>query len=76
MDQNPDRSTVDQRPQSGGVLTGDGLAGDSRLGFSLWEHLEEEGAEGILTTALVGDGAMWFGWASVVRSGDTWSSSR
>jgi hypothetical protein len=34
------------------------LAGDSGLSFSLWEHLEDEGTEGILTTTLVGTGAV------------------
>jgi hypothetical protein len=38
------------------------LAGDSGLGFPPWEHLEDEGTEGILTMALVGaGGAVWLG---------------
>jgi hypothetical protein len=69
VDQNPGQSTVDQRPRPGGALTGDGLAGDSGLGFSPWEHLEEEGTEGILTTTLVGTGAAWFGRATMDRGG-------
>jgi hypothetical protein len=69
MDQNLGRSTVDQRPRPGGALTGDGLAGDSGLSFSPWEHLEEEGTEGILTTMLVGVGAARFGRAMVDRGG-------
>jgi hypothetical protein len=46
--------------------------GDSELGFSLWEHLEDEGTEGILTTALVGAGAAWFGRATMDQGGG-WS---
>jgi hypothetical protein len=69
VDQNHGRSMVDQRPQPGGTLARDGLAGDSGLGFSLWEHLEDEGTEGILTTTLVGNGAVRFGRATVDRGG-------
>jgi hypothetical protein len=45
------------------------LVGDSRLGFSPWEHLQDEGTEGILTTALVGTGVARFGRAMVNRGG-------
>jgi hypothetical protein len=43
--------------------------GDSGLNFSPWEHLEDEGTEGILTMALVGAGAARFGRATVDRGG-------
>jgi hypothetical protein len=48
--------------------------GDSVLGFSPWEHLEDEGTEGILTTTLVSAGAAWFGRVTVDRGGG-WSFS-
>jgi hypothetical protein len=69
VDQNHGRSMVDQQPQPGGTLTRDGLAGDSGLSFSLWEHLEGEGIEGILTTTLVGTGPARFGRATENRGG-------
>jgi hypothetical protein len=58
------------------VLAGAWRATATDGGSSPQEHLEEEGVEGILTTASVGDGAMWFGGASAVRSGNAWSSLR
>jgi hypothetical protein len=45
------------------------LVGDSGLYFSPWEHLEDEGTKGILTTALVGTDAVRFGRAMVDRGG-------
>jgi hypothetical protein len=69
-------SMVDSRSEQGSTLTGAWRATATEGGSSPWEHLEEEGAEGILTTASVGDGAMWFGRASTVRSGDAWSLLR
>jgi hypothetical protein len=57
------------------------LAGDSGLGFPLWEHLEDEGTEGILTMALVGAGGRGLAgrrWtelaARVSRRGSVWST--
>jgi hypothetical protein len=44
------------------------------LGFSPWEHLDDEGTKGILTTALVGPRAAWFGRVTVDRGGG-WSFS-
>jgi hypothetical protein len=76
MDRYSGRSTVDSRSGQGGALTSAWRATAMEGGSSPRERLEEEGAEGILTTASVGDGAMWFGRASAVRSGDTWSSLR
>jgi hypothetical protein len=69
VDQNPDRSTVDQWPWPGGTLTGDGLEGDSGHCFSPWEHLEDEGTEGILTRTLVGAGVVRFGRVMVDQGG-------
>jgi hypothetical protein len=43
--------------------------GHSGLGFSPWEHLEDEGTEGILTTALVGARAVPSSWATMDRGG-------
>jgi hypothetical protein len=57
-------------------MTGIGRAAATEGRSSPRERLEEEGAEGILTTASVGDGATWFGRVSAVRSADAWSSMR
>jgi hypothetical protein len=63
-------------PRSGSALAGAWRAAATEGGSSPQEHLEEEGAKGILTTASVGDGATWIGRVSAVRSGDAWSSLR
>jgi hypothetical protein len=45
------------------------LEDNSGLGFSPWEHLEDEWTEGNLSTALVGVGVARFGRATVDRGG-------
>jgi hypothetical protein len=63
-------------PVLGGLTTETGRGATTKGGSSPRERLDEEGAEGILTMASMGDGATWFGRASAVRSGDAWSSMR
>jgi hypothetical protein len=76
VDRYSDWSSVDSQPGQGGALTGAWRAAATEGESLPRERLEEEGAEGVLTTSSVGEGATWFGWASVVRSGDAWSSLR
>jgi hypothetical protein len=56
VDRYPSRSSVGSRPGQGGKVTGAWSTTATEGGSSPWEHLEEEGAEGILTTTLVGAG--------------------
>jgi hypothetical protein len=44
-------------------------SGNSELDFLPWDHREDEGTEGILTTTLVGTEAARFGRATVDRGG-------
>jgi hypothetical protein len=57
------RSTVDSRPGRGDALAGAWHAATTEGGSSPRKHLEEEGTEGNLTAALVGAGAVRFGWS-------------
>jgi hypothetical protein len=70
------RSSVGSRLGQGSELASTWHIATTEGGSSPPERLEEEGAEGILITASVGDGATWSGRVSSRRSGDAWSSLR